>query len=172
MKGWIPLLLVGALLVAPISMAQIGPEIPETVVTWTASARPPSSAALMTNIFGEGDRVYITLSADIVDGWRVYAMDSPAGRPLTFELGALPEGVEIYGEPGRSEVEEAYDRGLEATYTYHAHQARIWQGLRINAGAQYGERVVNGTVHYAACNDELCLPVRDVPFSARFVVDG
>ena len=163
-------LLVGSVLMAPASQAQFGSPGPETVVTWTASARPPSSAARMTNSFGAGDRVYITLSADIVEGWRVYAIDSPAGRPLTLELNALPSGIALYGSPGETATQMGHDPGLDADYAYHEGNARVWQGLQVQESAEAGEYLVTGEIRYAACNDEMCLPVKAVPFRARFFV--
>ncbi len=165
-------LLFGLALLTPTSNAQIGTNVPETVVEWTASARPPSSAPRMTNSFRVGERVYITLSANILDGWRVYAIDSPAGRPLDLELEALPDGVVKFGTLGQSQTHIGHDPGLNADYTYHDGSARVWQGLRIQDGARRGERVVTGNLRYAACNDEMCLPVRTIPFSARFVIGG
>ena len=163
-------LLVGLGLMVPASQAQIGSTVPETVVTWAASARPPSSAPQMTDTFGAGDRVYITLSADIVEGWRVYAIDSPAGRPLVLELDSLPNGIARYGSPRETHTEIGHDPGLDADYTYHDGSARVWQGLLVQEGAEAGEHVVTGTVRYAACNDEMCLPVKTFSFRTRFVV--
>ncbi|MCH8031012.1 MAG: hypothetical protein IIB09_04250 [Bacteroidetes bacterium] len=163
-------LLVGSALIAPVSQAQIGSVVPETVVTWTASARPPSSASRMTNSFGAGDRVYITISAEILEGWRVYAINSPAGRPLTLELDALPNGIVRYGSPGETATQMGHDPGLDADYTYHDGSARVWQGLLVQDSAVAGEHVVTGEIRYAACNDEMCLPVETVPFHARFLV--
>ena len=163
-------LLVGSVLMAPASQAQFGSPVPESVVTWTASARPPSTASRMTNTFGTGDRVYITLTANIVEGWRVYAINSPAGRPITLELNALPGGIVRYGSPGETATQMAHDPGLGADYTYHDGSARVWQGLQVEESAEAGEHVVTGEIRYAACNDEMCLPVKTVPFRTRFVV--
>ena len=163
-------LLVGLALMAPASQAQFGSVVPETVVTWKASARPTSSAPRMTDTFGAGDRVYITLSAEILEGWRVYAINSPAGRPLTLELDALPNGIVRYGSPGETDTQIGHDPGLDADYAYHDGSARVWQGLQVQDSAEAGEHVVGGTIRYAACNDEMCLPVKTVPFRTRFVV--
>lgn len=165
-------LLAGFFLLSGSPQAQFGTAVPETVVTWTASARPPSSAPRMTNTFRTGERVYVTLTADIVDGWRVYAIASPAGRPLVIELDPLPTGVTRYGSPGETDTKVAHDRGLDADYSYHDGTARVWQGLQVDEQADEGEHDVTGRVLYAACNDEMCLPVKTVPFRARFVVSN
>ena len=114
--------------------------------------------------------MYITLSADIVEGWRVYAINSPGGRPLTLELDALPNGIVRYGAPGETATQMAHDPGLDAAYAYHDGSARVWQGLQVQKSAEAGEHVVTGAIRYAACNDEMCLPVKVVPFRTRFAV--
>lgn len=165
-------LLIGFILMAPASRAQFGVVVPETVVEWSASARPPSTAPRMTSSFTAGDRVYLTLSAEIAEGWRVYAINSPAGRPLELEWDALPDGIASYGPLSESQALRGHDSGLDADYTYYESSARIWQGFQVGRNADVGEHRVTGRLRYAACNDELCLPVKTFPYSVRFEVTG
>ena len=164
----LPLLLL-FLLGAP-AQAQFGPPIPDEIVTWTATVRPPATAPEMTDTFAPGERAYITLTGEILDGWRVYALDTPGGYPAQLTLDALPMGLARYSEPGEAEPHDGHDVVLDEAYRYHEGQARIWQGLEIQASALAGPTVVTGTLRYAACNDEVCIPPRDLPFDVRLIV--
>lgn len=156
---------------APVAHAQFGFDtVPEEVVTWSAAIRPPASAGALTDTFARGERAFVALTAEILDGWRLYALGSPGGLPLTFALDPLPEGLSASGSPGQSPTATAHDPVLEEDYTYHAGRGRVWQALRIAPDAPRGPAEVTGRVRYAACNDEVCLPPREVPFRVRLVV--
>lgn len=162
-------LLLAALPAQP-AQAQFGRAAPDEVVTWTASVRPPSTARAMTDTFAPGERAYVTLTGQVAEGWRVYAVHSPAGFPARFSFDALPAGVSRYGAPGEAAPRTGHDAALGEDYRYHAGEVRVWQGFQIGEGAPVGPAVVSGTLRYAACNDEVCLPPRDFPFRVRFAV--
>jgi DsbC/DsbD-like thiol-disulfide interchange protein len=165
-----PLAVLLLVALTPAAQAQFGPSVPETVATWTASVRPPSTAEADTDVFRPGEPLFVTLTAEVVPGWHVYALDSPGGRPLQIELDPLPEGLSLYGSPGQDTPREGFDEGLGEAYRYHAGRARVWQGLRVAPRAARGPVVVSGRLRSAACNDQICLPPREVPFQARFTV--
>jgi thiol:disulfide interchange protein DsbD len=151
-----------------------GPAVPETVVAWAAHVRPPARAGATapadTGVFRRGDLVFVTLTAEVAEGWRLYALDSPGGRPLQVTLDPLPAGLHPEGAPGEDVPHDGYDAVLDEAYRYHAGHARVWQALRVRARAPRGPLVVTGRVRYAACNDSICLPPREAPFRARLVV--
>lgn len=153
--------------------AQFGVEVPETVVHWdNASVRPAASAQEMTNTFGPGDTAFLTLVAHVVDDWHMYSLGSPSGRPLQIEFDALPEGISVTGSPGESATRIGHDPGLDEEYTYHEGRARIWQRLSIADNVEGGPASVSGRVIFATCREGLCLPTREVPFQASFVVEN
>ena len=129
------------------------------VVTWRVRAdraAPGASARLV-------------LDAQIADGWRLYAMGSPVGIPLTLTLDPLPEGLAA-GRSGQSATRTGYDPGFESDYPYFAGTARVVQQVRVAAGARAGAREVSGSVRYAVCNDEVCLPPTQTAFRVPLVV--
>lgn len=165
------LVLSGLLLAASAaSSAQIGPAVPDEVVTWTATVAPPRTAAEWTDTFAPGEQAYVTVTARVRPGWRVYALDSPGGLPLQFHLDALPDGLAPEGAVGHTPPRDAYDPVLEEAYRYYAGEARLWQAVRLAPGLADGPREVTGAIRFAACNDEVCLPPREVPFRARLTV--
>lgn len=149
-----------------------GPAVPDTVVAWTANVRPPTGArgTAAQGVFRPGDRVFVTLTAEVAPGWRLYALDSPGGRPLQVTLDPLPDGLRLDGQPGEDAPHDGYDAALGEAYHYHTGRARVWQGLRVGERAPHGPVEVTGHVRYAACNDHICLPPREDAFRARIVV--
>jgi len=130
------------------------------VVTWNARAVPE-----------RGGTYRIEVTGQIEDGWKVYAMRSRAGRPLVASVGDLPAGFRLVGAPTEvGDTRVGYDDALGIEYPYFAD--RVGVAARVTAGRNVrpGRYVVRGSVRYAACDDRICLPPRDVPFEATVTV--
>jgi thiol:disulfide interchange protein DsbD len=108
--------------------------------------------------------------AEVAPGWRLYAADSPVGRPFAVRLDPLPSGVTALALRQAPPL-RAYDPGFESDYTYFAERARFVQPLRVGSRAQPGERRVSGALQYAVCNDEVCLPPARQTFAVPLVVE-
>lgn len=129
------------------------------LVTWRVRAEgaAPGGAA----------RIY--LNAEIEDGWRLYAMNSPVGRPLELTMEPLPTGLAT-GDVVQDDPEIGYDAGFEMEYPYFARSARIAQMIRVSRSAPEGRHPVRGSVSFTVCNDSVCLPPTRVPFRVPVVV--
>ena len=150
------LALLAALLALPVA-AQ--PMRTADVVTWRVRAdraAPGASARLV-------------LDAEIAPGWRLYAMGSPVGIPITLTLDPLPAGV-TPSRLAQSTPREGYDPAFDSDYTYFAESARVVQRVRVASGVARGAREVTGSVRYAVCNDRVCLPAS--PDHVPGFVDG
>ena len=146
-----------ALLTLPAAAQQVRAS---DLVTWRVRAdraAPGASARLV-------------LDARVADGWRLYAMGSPVGIPLTLTLDPLPAGVTGVGV-SQSAPRTGYDPAFESDYPYFAGAARVVQRVRVAAGAPAGTRQVTGAVRYAVCNDEVCLPPVRTAFRVPLVVE-
>ncbi|MDX1419060.1 MAG: hypothetical protein R3181_03745 [Rubricoccaceae bacterium] len=149
----------------------IGGDLPEAVVAWTASVRPPATAGADTGSFQRGDLAFVTFTAEVAPGWRLYSLDSPGGRPLQIALDGLPSGVRLEGQPSEDDPRDGFDETLRESYRYHAGRVRVWQALRIGPQTPRGTYDVSARLRYAACNDAVCLPPREAPLRATLVVD-
>lgn len=129
------------------------------MVTWRvrAEAAVPGGAA------------HIYLDAQIENGWRLYAMDSPVGRPLELTMDELPNGL-VAGDVVQDDPETGYDRGFEMEYPYFAGSARVAQILRVSRSMQAGRHTVQGRVSFTVCNDSICLPAARVPFRVPVLI--
>lgn len=145
-------------LAAPASSAQSVRS--EDVVTWRVRAERAAPGAVAR----------VVLDASIAPGWRLYAADSPVGRPVAVDLDRLPPGLDALalrqGPP-----QTAYDPGFESEYTYYEGSARFVQPLRVGAGVPRGEREVAGAVRYAVCDDSVCLAPARLAFRVPLVVE-
>ncbi|GAB5537114.1 MAG: hypothetical protein Rubg2KO_33630 [Rubricoccaceae bacterium] len=116
-----------------------------------------------------GGNAHIYLDAEIEDGWRLYAIDSPVGRPLELTMDALPNGL-VAGDVVQDDPQTGYDAGFEMEYPYFASSARVAQILRVSRSMPTGRHTVRGRVTFTVCNDSICLPPARVPFRVPVVV--
>lgn len=148
------------LLLAPLAHAQFGDTDP---VTWTVSAAPTSAEP--------GQTVTVSLSATIGGDWRMYAMDSPVGRPLSVRFESS-DALAAVGPVQQPQPREGFDRVVEEDYTYFAEAVQLTRLYRVAADAPGGDAAIRGAVTYMVCNDDLCLPPKDHPFRLTVAVEG
>lgn len=132
----------------------------DEVVSWRARAQKASP----------GGEARVVLDATVAPGWRLYALGSAVGIPLTVSLDALPAGVRAL-RLAQSEPHEGYDEAFEAAYPYFVESARVVQVLGVGRGVRPGRREVSGAVRFAVCDDRICLPPATVPFRVPLVVE-
>ncbi len=130
------------------------------VVTWRVRADRAT----------RGTSARLVLDAQIAPGWRLYALDSPVGIPLTLTLDPLPAGLAA-GRVAQSETRKRYDPAFDADYTYFAGAARVVQQVGVAPGAAPGSHQVTGAVRYAVCDDRVCLPPTRTAFRVAVVVE-
>ncbi len=117
-----------------------------------------------------GETARVVLDAQVRPGWRLYAMESPVGIPLSLALDPLPAGLTA-GALRQSQARQGYDPAFESDYPYFAERARLVQAVRVGEGARPGEREVTGTLRYAVCDDSVCLPPTRTTFRVDLVVE-
>lgn len=114
-----------------------------------------------------------TFSADVAvkirPGWKMYAMDSPAGRPVDISFADsdyfVPAGEVIQAPP-----EEGYDPNFDATVTYFSAYAEFRAPFRVLETLEEGRYPLEGQVVFMICNDRMCLPPTPVPISTEVIV--
>jgi DsbC/DsbD-like thiol-disulfide interchange protein len=126
------------------------PARPEPV-RWTVTVEPAAAAP--------GAIVAAVVRGEIAEGWRVYAMGSPAGRPLAVQLDG-GTALAPLAAPHQVQPKTGYDRHFRSDYAYFEREATVTQVFRVTSGAGPGTVPLEGTVTYMACSDEVCLPPR------------
>lgn len=111
----------------------------------------------------------VVLRATIAPGWRLYALGSPVGLPMTLAVETVPAGV-VAAAAQQSEPRQGYDVAFEQAYSYFMGTAEVSAPLRVARGARRGRHVVAGRVRYAICDDSICLPPATTPFRTTLTV--
>ncbi|HWR75346.1 MAG TPA: cytochrome c biogenesis protein CcdA [Bacteroidales bacterium] len=118
-----------------------------------------------------GDNKFdIVMTADIDNGWHLYAMDIAEGGPIatsfTFEE---PAGYSLEGKPVAVDKPEVkFDNSFGMDIGMHSVRAGFRQKITVS---QY-PATVQGFVTFMSCDDKQCLPPRDVEFSVVISGDG
>lgn len=111
-------------------------------------------------------RVTLQATADIQDGWYVYSQHLDGDGPVPTELTiTAQDGLTLLDEPvERGNRIDGYDEIFGMDIVKYKKEMTITQTLRLAKDV----RNVQGEVLFMCCNDEQCLPPRQVPFSIEF----
>lgn len=129
-------------------------------VHWSAAAEPAETAP--------GETFDVVIAADIAEGWKMYALDSP--RPsvgVSFEWDGLPAGLTASGPIRQSTPTDAFDPWFEIDVRYFMDAARFEAPMQVREDAELGVRTITGVVRFMICNENVCLP----PTSVALQVD-
>ena len=132
--------------------------------TWSAEAAPRAVRP--------GERVAARLHAEVEEGWYMYALDSPAGQPLSVSLDSLPAGIDTTGTLRQSDPTQKYDPNFEADAFFYEDSAEVRAGLRVGKEVEPGTYVVGGSVRYMVCSDQMCMPPTTKPVSMTIEVES
>ena len=126
-------------------------------VHWTTDVAPATVAP--------GDTAHVRFRASISGDWKMYALDSPPpsrGVQVTFD--SLAAGLQH--SPIRQQApQRGYDPNFEKTVTYFASEAVLEADIAVGASVAPDTYDVAGTITYMICNDQMCLPPTNQPFT-------
>lgn len=116
-----------------------------------------------TDIEKTGKNEYqLVFTANIEDGWSIYSQYIEEGGPVPTKIEYRDEtGMEFLGkavELGRKE--EAFDDAFGIKIVKFKNRAKIKQKIKLKKGTEN----VQGSITYMTCNENGCLPPRDVKF--------
>ena len=122
----------------------------------------PVTWSFSTEKTGE-NKFDIVMTAEIDNGWHLYAMDTAKGGPIatsfTFEE---PSGYALEGKPVATDKPEVkFDNSFGMDVGMHSVRAGFRQKITVT---QY-PATVKGFVTFMSCDDKQCLPPRDIEFS-------
>jgi DsbC/DsbD-like thiol-disulfide interchange protein len=133
-------------------------QAPEQPVRWKASANPSASIK-------PGSNVNLDLSAEVQEGWHVYALTQSAGGPTPLQISLDPNDVaEIIGEPSGTAPVKKHDPSFDLDTEFYSQSFVLQVPLQIRR-AVTGNRQVSLRVRFQACNGQICLPPKVVHLS-------
>lgn len=124
-------------------------------IHWTFAASP-----------AENGLYNLVITGEIEDGWATYSQflesqDGPIATSLTF---TLQPHFELQGKAEESgEIVKTYDKIFDMNLSKFKHKAIFTQKVKVNDPS----KPIEGFITYMACNDEMCLPPRDVDFKIK-----
>ncbi|MDR3308563.1 MAG: thiol:disulfide interchange protein, partial [Tannerella sp.] len=106
----------------------------------------------------------IIFKATIEKGWHLYDMNLPEGGPvstsITFDL---LKGAELVGVPTTTSTPvKQFDKQFEMELRWFTTSVSFVQKIHVTDVKKF---VVDGELEYMACNDETCIPPKQVAFS-------
>jgi len=126
----------------------------ENPVIWTYTAKKVS------------DKVFdIYATATIAPKWHVYAQDAGEGpEPTTFTFAKNPLVIldGIVKEIGT--LEKEYNKEFKSVLKFYSSKVNFVQRIKLKSSAS---TVVKGTVTFMVCNDQRCLPPKEIPFAVK-----
>ena len=111
-------------------------------------------------------QVDLVFTGSIEDGWYTYSQfleseDGPVATSITFNAGP---GYKLIGKAKESgEIIKVHDKVFDMNLTKFKHKAILTQRVEVKDPS----KPITGYISYMTCNDEMCLPPKDVDFSFK-----
>lgn len=108
----------------------------------------------------------VKATASLQPGWHIYSLATPEGGPVPTSLRFQPNPlVTLKGnvqEDGK--IEQHYEALFEVDVMQFSDQVSFVQGVQVKPGVN---TKLNGSVRFMACNSQLCMPAKELPFSVQ-----
>ncbi len=129
----------------------------ENTVKWSYTAKKTA------------DKTYeLHMTASLDPKWHIYAQQAGEGpEPTSFRFDKNPLVVLQGGVKESGKLEKTYDPNFKSTLRYYGNQVDFIQKVKLKSTAT---TVFKGFVTYMVCNDNRCLPPKEIPFSIK--IDG
>jgi thiol:disulfide interchange protein DsbD len=129
----------------------LGQEPPANPIRWTAH-QPAGSAK-------PGDAVSVQVTAVMEEGWHLYALEPTEGGPIPTRITAGPAPAFTLQEKDidRPEPKRSHDPNFGVETAYYEGSATFGLTIRIASDVSPGERDVEITARFQACNEQFCL---------------
>lgn len=109
-----------------------------------------------------GNNQYIIhMKATIDPGWHVYAQDAGEGPIPTSFTFKKNDKLTFKGKVrGVGKLHKSFDKNFNSVLKYYENSVDFVQYVEAKPGA----KAVEGTLEYMVCNNEQCLPPKDIDF--------
>ncbi len=132
----------------------------ENPVKWTYTAKKISA-----------DTYELHITATIASKWHIYAQDIPEGGavPTSFVFDKNPllktDGKVL--EVGK--MEKSYNKDFKMNLKYYSNKVDFVQKVKLKTAVS---TIAKGKLTFMVCNDEKCLPPKDVTFAIKINPKG
>jgi hypothetical protein len=144
-----------ALFLAPGLCGAGAEQSPNSTVQWAAFV---ISTAAVTH----GRTATVELSADVQEGWHVYALTQPPGGPTALHVTLDDNDVaQLVGVPSATIPEKRHDASFDLETQFYSHSFALRLPVRLMQPAA-GRQLIPVSVRFQTCSDRECQPPRTV----------
>lgn len=112
----------------------------------------------------------VTIEAIIDGDWHLYGLTIPKGGPVATKFTAKSSNVVIPESVTESNPELVFDPNFKMQVSWHKSGARFVIPLKF-VGSETGNQVMDLSVQYMVCNDEVCLPPTKKTISISVIIE-
>jgi hypothetical protein len=110
------------------------------------------------------DTYELKMTANVTGNWHIYAQDIPDGGavPTTFTFDKNPL-LKLDGKVSEvGKQEKVYDKNFKMNLKYYSKKVDFVQKVKLKTPVI---TIAKGKINFMVCNDEKCLPPKDVNFA-------
>ena len=102
----------------------------------------------------------VTLTADVVDGWYIYSQFMEDGGPIPTAINFTGNGIQVEGETNETgeNMKELFDPVFEIDIKKFGGKVQFSQLVKTTSASPK----LTANVTFMTCNDEMCLPPKQV----------
>jgi len=137
--------------VAVLAVALAAQQQAPTPIRWSAQPRAPDARA--------GGVIMVQATAEIDEGWHLYALDAVEAGPIPTRFGAGPADAFALQNQDieKEEPQRALDPNFSVETAYYEGSATFGLPIVVAGDVTAGERRLEVTVRFQACTTRICL---------------
>ena len=144
--------------------ALAAPASAQTPIHWSVTQAPKTSVAA-------GKTFDVQLTAEVDQGWHLYALNEPSGGPEALVLTVAKGGpFSLGGAIVEPEPKRAFDPNFNLETQFHEERATFTVPVAVAAGTASGRYSLVVEAAYQTCNDRFCLPPKVDPLTIEVAV--
>jgi thiol:disulfide interchange protein DsbD len=149
-----------AFLLSPCIWGLSAAQVQNQTVKWAASVISTAAAK-------SGGNATLEVSAQVREGWHVYALTQPPGGPTALRITIdQSEAAQVTGPASGTVPEKRHDPSFDLETQFYTHAFALRLPLHVTQQASAGRRqVIPVSVRFQTCSDRECQPPTTVHLS-------
>jgi hypothetical protein len=137
-------------------------QVPYQTVQWSAELVTRNS------VLKRDDTATVKSSAEVLDGWHVYAAEQLPDGPTPLRVSLDDDAVaQVSGALSGTAPESQYDASFGLVTHFYTHSFTLYLPVRLKARSVVGSQSIPLSVRFQTCNGQVCQPPKTVRLSAQ-----
>ncbi len=148
-----------------VGAANVAAQVPDEPIRWALTLPTPTATTT------QGGTITLQLTATVDDGWHLYATTIGPGGPIATAI-SVPTGqaFTLSGAIDEPTPSSAFDANFNKVLEFHEGTVKFGIPLKVSATSGYGMLPARVAVSFQTCNDQFCLPPKQVVSSLQVSV--